>query len=87
MAIAAEAGASTLNFDAPEECFGWINSHLDEASRKPVHAWSWVKVRKGIKIAAFATGNGMNDRLLRRQIQHCRQVIANNLNCIVLVEQ
>ncbi|ARO24763.1 hypothetical protein TAL182_CH03018 [Rhizobium sp. TAL182] len=77
--------ASAADLARMEEVFGWINSMLDETARKLVYAWSWIKVRKGMKISAFAAENDMNDRMLRRQIQlHC-QTIANNLNRVVLV--
>lgn len=76
--------ASAAELGRMEECFGWINSYLDEAGRKLIYAWSWVKVRKGMKIHAFAAQNDMNDRMLRRQIQHYCQIIANGLNRIML---
>ncbi len=77
--------ASAAELGRMEEVWGWINRYLDEASRKLLYAWSWVKVRKGFKISAFAAENDMNDRMLRRSIQsHC-QIIANNLNQVMLV--
>lgn len=77
--------ASAASLARSEQVWGWINSYLDEPARKLLYAWSWVKVRKGMKISAFAARNDMNDRMLRRSIQsHC-QIIANNLNRIMLV--
>ncbi|MFP5078294.1 hypothetical protein ACLE20_13380 [Rhizobium sp. YIM 134829] len=76
--------ASAAALGRSEQVWGWINTFLDEPSRKLLYAWSWVKVRKGMKISAFAAQNDMNDRMLRRSIQsHC-QSIANSLNRITL---
>ena len=77
--------ASAANLGRAEEVWSWINALQSEADRKLLYAWSWVKVRKGMKIAAFAAENDLSDRMLRRQIQHHCQVIANDLNRRVLV--
>ncbi len=77
--------ASAANLGRMEECFGWINGFLGEADRKLIYAWSWVKVRSGMKISAFAAENDFSDRMLRREITRICQLIANNLNRIVFV--
>jgi len=77
--------ASAANLGRAEEVWAWINALPIEADRKLLYAWSWVKVRKGMKIAAFAAENDLSDRMLRRQIQHHCQVIANDLNRRMLV--
>lgn len=63
-----------------EAVWSWINALPDQDDRKLIYAWSWVKVRKGMKLSAFAAENDMNDRMLRREITRLCQVIANNLN-------
>jgi hypothetical protein len=68
-----------------DECFDWINSYLDQGQRCLVYDWSWVKVRKGMKIGRFAYENGMEDRMLRRSIIRICQRIAANLNRIMAV--
>jgi hypothetical protein len=77
--------ASPGALDRMVEVWGWVNTYLDEADRKLIYAWSWVKVRKGMKIGRFAYENEVDDRNLRRRIQKCCQQIANNLNQIVFV--
>jgi hypothetical protein len=77
--------ASPGALDRMVEVWGWVNSFLDEADRKLTYAWSWVKVRKGMKIGRFAYENEVNDRNLRRKIQKRCQIIANNLNRIMFV--
>lgn len=77
--------ASPGALDRMVEAWGWVNSYLEEADRKLIYAWSWVKVRKGMKIGRFAYENEMDDRNLRRRIVKCCQIIANNLNRIVFV--
>ena len=49
-----------------------------------IFAWSWVKVRNVIIFGRFAYEKETNDRNLRRRIQKCCQLIANNLNRIML---
>lgn len=66
--------------DRMNECFEWINTYLDEAKRKLLYAWSWVKVRRGLKIGSLAAENDMNERFLRREITAYCQQIADNLN-------
>lgn len=77
--------ASPGALDRMVEVWTWINSYLDEAERKLIYAWSWVKVRSGMKISAFAAENDLSDRMLRREITRICQLIANNLNRIMLV--
>ncbi len=77
--------ASPGALDRMVECWGWVNTYLGEADRKLLYAWSWVKVRKGMKIGRFAYENDMENRILRRQITKCCQIIANNLNQNMLV--
>ncbi|KQS83435.1 hypothetical protein [Rhizobium sp. Leaf383] len=62
------------------EAWDWINALPEMTDRKLMYAWSFVKVRKGMKIAAFAAENDMNDRMLRRSITKLCQHIANDLN-------
>lgn len=66
--------------DRMEEVWSWINGMLDTADRLLVYGWSAVKVRKGLSIGRFAEENGTYERMLRREIKRCCQVIANNLN-------
>lgn len=63
-----------------EEAWGWINALDDASDRRLIYAWSWVKVRKGMKISAFASQNEMNDRMLRRQIDRICDAISEQLN-------
>lgn len=76
--------ASPGALDRMVEVWAWVNTYLDEADRKLIYAWSWVKVRKGMKIGRFAYENEVDNRNLRRKIQKCCQLIANNLNRIML---
>ncbi len=77
--------ASAGELGRMEQVWAWVNSYLSEPERKFIYAWSWVKVRKGMKIAAFAAENDMSDRMLRREIVKLCSIIANNLNQITLV--
>lgn len=77
--------ASAASLSRMSQCWGWINALSDEADRKLIYAWSWVKVRKGMKLSRFAAENDLNDRMLRREITRICQQIANNLNQIMLV--
>lgn len=63
-----------------EECFAWISTIATEGDRKLLYAWSWVKVRKGMKLSAFASENDMNDRMLRREITRICHAISEHLN-------
>lgn len=63
-----------------EHVWAWINALPNEADRKLIYAWSWVKVRRGMKISAFAAENDLNERTLRRSISVICQRIADNLN-------
>lgn len=63
-----------------EAVWEWINALPDQSDRVLIYAWSWVKVRKGMKLSAFAAENDMNDRMLRRSIDKICQQIANSLN-------
>jgi hypothetical protein len=63
-----------------EQVWAWINALPDQADRKLIYAWSWVKVRRGLKISAFAAENDLNERTLRRAVTTVCQRIANNLN-------
>ena len=63
-----------------EQVWAWINAMPDEADRKLIYAWSWVKVRKGMKISAFAAENHFNERTLRRAVTAICQGIADRLN-------
>jgi hypothetical protein len=72
--------ASAAALGRMEQVFGWINALPGEADRKLLYAWSWVKVRKGMKISAFAEENELNERTLRRSITMICQRIAANLN-------
>ena len=77
--------ASAASLGRMEQVWNWINALPSEADRKLIYAWSWVKVRKGMKISAFAAENDLNDRTLRRQIDRICQRIADNLNRITAV--
>lgn len=77
--------ASAAALSRMDDVFTWINALPLQEDRKLIYAWSWVKVRKGMKISAFAAENELNDRTLRRQIDRICQHIANNLNRITLV--
>jgi len=77
--------ASPGALDRMVEVWEWVNTYLDEADRKIIYAWSWVKVRKGMRIGRFAYENELDDRNLRRKIKKCCQQIANNLNRIMFV--
>lgn len=77
--------ASPGALDRMVEVWGWINAYLAEADRKLIYAWSWVKVRKGMKIGRFAYENDMSDRMLRREIVRICHIIAGELNRIMLV--
>lgn len=77
--------ASAASLSRMHEVWHWINALPIEADRKLIYAWSWVKVRRGMKISRFAAENDMNDRMLRREIVRVCQQIANNLNQIMLV--
>lgn len=57
-----------------------LNALPIEFDRKLIYAWSWVKVRKGMKIAAFAAENDLNERTLRRSVTAICQRIADRLN-------
>ncbi|MCD2183319.1 DUF6362 family protein [Rhizobium sp. GN54] len=63
-----------------EQVWSWVNALPSEADRKLIYAWSWVKVRKGMKIAAFAAENDLNERTLRRSVTAICQRIADRLN-------
>jgi hypothetical protein len=63
-----------------EQVWAWINALPDQSDRTLIYAWSWVKVRKGMKISAFAAENDLNERTLRRAVTAVCQRIANNLN-------
>ena len=58
----------------------WFNAIEDEADRKLLYGWSYVKARKGMKLSRFALENMMNDRMLRRKIDQLTQIIASNIN-------
>ncbi|AVA22482.1 DUF6362 family protein [Rhizobium sp. NXC24] len=77
--------ASAASLGRMEQVWNWINALPSEADRKLIYAWSWVKVRRGMTISAFAVENDLNDRTLRRQIDRICQRIADNLNRIMLV--
>jgi hypothetical protein len=72
--------ASAASLGRMEQVWKWINALPSEADRKLIYAWSWVKVRKGLKIAAFAEENDLNERTLRRAITALCQGIADDLN-------
>lgn len=72
--------ASREALDRMPETWGWINTFLDEADRRFLYAWAWIKARQGKKIADFASREGMNVRTLRRAVTRLCQRIANELN-------
>jgi predicted DNA-binding transcriptional regulator len=72
--------ASAGSLGRMEHAFGWINALESQPDRKLIYAWSWVKVRKGMKISAFAGENDLNERTLRRAITAICQGIADSLN-------
>ncbi|TCL89841.1 hypothetical protein C8J38_11029 [Rhizobium sp. PP-WC-2G-219] len=72
--------ASAGSLGRMEVVWKWINSLPDVTDRKLLYAWSFVKVRKGLKISAFAADNDMNGRTLRREITKICQKIADTLN-------
>lgn len=72
--------ASAASLGRMEQVWNWINALPEEVDRKLIYAWSWVKVRKGMKLSAFAAENELTDRTLRREISRICQLIANNLN-------
>ena len=71
--------------DRMPEVWSWINALPDMADRKLIYAWSYVKVRKGLKLSAFAEKNELNDRTLKRRIVAICQTIANNLNQVLAI--
>lgn len=66
--------------DRMTKVWEWINALPEMSDRKLIYAWSYVKVRKGLKISAFAAENDFSDRTLKRQITDICQRIANDLN-------
>lgn len=72
--------ASGVAISRMEKTFEWINAYLCEDDRKLVYGWSAVKVRKGMSIAKFAEENKSYERMMRREILRCCQIIANELN-------
>lgn len=63
-----------------EECFGWINEHLDEKSRKLIYDYSFIKVRRGQLIDRYLRENDIARRTFERQVRKACQQIADNLN-------
>lgn len=74
--------ASPGAMDRMEEVWVWVNSYLEEADRRFLYAWSWVKVRKGMKISAFARENDVCERTLRRRIISLCHIISEQLNIV-----
>jgi hypothetical protein len=63
-----------------EETWTWINAFLDEAQRKFVYDYGFIKTRKGKTIEAFLTKIGMSRSSFDRRIQEYCQIIADRLN-------
>ncbi|MCK8779067.1 DUF6362 family protein [Rhizobium sp. NTR19] len=72
--------ASAAALGRMEQVWRWVNDLPSEDDRKLLYAWSWVKVRKGLKISAFAAENDMNERTLLRSVTAICQAIADDLN-------
>ncbi|WP_313030455.1 DUF6362 family protein [Brucella sp.] len=68
-----------------EECFGWVNSFLDEADRKLVYDYGFIKSRKGVSLEAYLRKNDTVRRTFQRQINRCCQQIAESLNRLYAV--
>jgi hypothetical protein len=66
--------------DRMVETWGWVNALRNEADRKLLYAWAWVKGRKGRSVDDFALREGVNSRTLRRSITRICQRIADDLN-------
>jgi hypothetical protein len=71
--------------DRMERVWTWINALPEMSDRKLIYAWSYVKVRKGLRLSAFAAENDFSDRTLKRQITDICQRIADNLNRLYAV--
>jgi len=63
-----------------EQTWAWINSYLDEADRKLVYDYGFIKSRKGVYLERYLEKNDMVRRTFERKIQRACQLIANNLN-------
>ncbi|WP_353652375.1 hypothetical protein [Sinorhizobium sp. RAC02] len=72
--------ASAGELGRMEKCFEWINALPSQSDREFLYAWSWVKVRTGLTIGAFAKKNDMSESTLRRAVKTICQRIADRLN-------
>ena len=63
-----------------EQTWTWINRLECQDDRELLYGWSWIKVRKGFTLAAYAENLGMNDRFLLRKILVLCHQISEQLN-------
>lgn len=63
-----------------EETWGWINSYLEEADRKLVYDYGFIKSRKGAFLERYLERNDMVRRTFERRINRSCQTIASALN-------
>ncbi len=72
--------ASAASLGRMEQCFGWINALPEQSDRQFIYAWSWVKVRSGLRISDFAAKNDMSESKLLCAVTAICQRIADRLN-------
>lgn len=63
-----------------ESTWEWINTYLDEADRKLVYDYGFIKSRKGMYLEQYLSRNDMVRRTFERKINKCCQTIASALN-------
>ncbi|MGQ3211709.1 MAG: DUF6362 family protein [Shinella sp.] len=63
--------ASAGELGRMEKCFDWT-ALPSQSDREFLYAWSWVKVRTGLTIWAFAKKNDMSESTLRRAVKAIR---------------
>lgn len=62
------------------ETWDWINTYLNEAERKLIYDYAFIKTRKGVYLDAYLKKIDMSRSTFERRIAtHC-QCIADNLN-------
>lgn len=65
-----------------EETWEWINTWLNEAQRKTVYDYGFIRSRKGLILAKWCERNEVVKRTFERAVRQCCQVIADKLNQI-----
>lgn len=63
-----------------EETWTWVNGYLQEADRKLVYDYGFIKSRKGMFLEQYLSRNEMVRRTFERKINRCCQTIALALN-------